>query len=305
MADMNELYGKLQEKKKLERQRLILVEQEKIAEKDLLDCRVRCQKENLDIKKFESNEFKQFWYKLRGEFEARQLENAANAAAAMRALHDAQARAFDISIEKKNVEEQIESLKGIEKEYEKSLEKTLEHLDYSIHREAIIRMQQKIANDGYQLKVLQGAENLLQLSDRKISQIITALMRVKDAEKREKAFVRDEAQIVISLYSELRVLFFHLDQELSQVDSVETEDMHFASCLQIKATDIFYNKRFTEDIDSVVLSRAIQELEDIQRMIEDEEDILTNLFAELTTTRELHKEALEKFIVETSAESLT
>ncbi len=299
MGDISEVYGKIQEKKKLEKQLLLLKEQGKMAEKALVDCRVRCQKENLDVKKFESNEFKQFWYKLRGEFEKRQLENAANAAAAMRALHDAQAHAFDVSLEQEAVEKQLEALAGIEKIYEETLAQHLDHLDYSIHRDEILRMQQKIADDGYQLKVLEGAKNLIHLSDIKITQTLAALERVKQLPANAVS-VKDEAQVVISLYSECRILFFQLDQELSQVDSIETEEMHFSSRLQSKATDIFYNKHFTEEIDKETLAQALVELNEIQTLLRKEEETLRHLMTEMADTQVIHQEQLEKFIAETT-----
>ena len=96
------------------------------------------------MRKFESSDFRQFWFKLRGQYESRMLENNEKAAEAMRALNDAKSHVFDIAQEKADVEAELATLDGVEEAYKKAFEMHVEHLDYSIHREEILRMQEKM-----------------------------------------------------------------------------------------------------------------------------------------------------------------
>ena len=133
MAELTTLSAKCKHKQQLERRLETLEAEEKVTQQRIQDSQAHCQKENLDIRKFEENDFKQFWFKLRGQYEQRVLENNERATEAMRQLNEAKSRAFDIAKEITNVKEKIEALAGVENAYKEALASHIEHLDYSIH----------------------------------------------------------------------------------------------------------------------------------------------------------------------------
>lgn len=122
MDSLSEISAVYEHKKQLENRLAALKEEAKHAEQMEQDAQMRCERENLDMRKFESSDFRQFWFKLRGQYESRMLENNEKAAEAMRALNDAKSHVFDIAQEKADVEAELATLDGVEEAYKKAFE---------------------------------------------------------------------------------------------------------------------------------------------------------------------------------------
>ena len=121
MDSLSEISAVYEHKKQLEKRLAALKEEAKHAEQMEQDAQMRCERENLDMRKFESSDFRQFWFKLRGQYESRMLENNEKAAEAMRALNDAKSHVFDIAQEKADVEAELATLDGVEELIKKRL----------------------------------------------------------------------------------------------------------------------------------------------------------------------------------------
>lgn len=80
MDSLSEISAVYEHKKQLEKRLAALKEEAKHAEQMEQDAQMRCERENLDMRKFESSDFRQFWFKLRGQYESRMLENNEKAA---------------------------------------------------------------------------------------------------------------------------------------------------------------------------------------------------------------------------------
>ena len=240
MDSLSEISAVYEHKKQLEKRLAALKEEAKHAEQMEQDAQMRCERENLDMRKFESSDFRQFWFKLRGQYESRMLENNEKAAEAMRALNDAKSHVFDIAQEKADVEAELATLDGVEEAYKKAFEMHVEHLDYSIHREEILRMQEKINQDAHQLKLLAEARDLAQLASRRVKQLeddLQTLESVKDEKEEDKAQVG-----IISDLSELRIQLHQLEQLLAEIDALEAETLSFSDHLAVNTLDLFFNK---------------------------------------------------------------
>lgn len=298
MAELTTLSAKCKHKQQLERRLETLEAEEKVTQQRIQDSQARCQKENLDIRKFEENDFKQFWFKLRGQYEQRVLENNERATEAMRQLNEAKSRAFDIAKEITNVKEKIEALAGVENAYKEALASHIEHLDYSVHRDEIIRMQEKISYDDYQLSLLKEGRGVCELAVRRAEQLY-ALMEDMVALEAGPGDADDQMQIqFISGISELRVLLHQLDQLVGDIDALETETMQFSQKLSINTLDLFFNKG-SEKLQSIANERAFQELTMVRNSLVDGENNIMRLSADIEITKETHREQLETFIRET------
>ena len=296
MDSLSEISVVYQHKQQLEHRLEALKEEAKHAEQLEQDAQMRCERENLDVRKFESNDFKQFWFKLRGQYEARVLENNEKAAEAMRALNDAKSHAFDVAKEKEDVERQLKALDGVEDAYKKALLLHVEHLDYSIHREEIIRMQEKINYDSHQLKLLAEARDLGQLAGRKVKQLESNLQEL-DAAKDEKN--RDKVEVAfISGLSELRIQLHQLEQILDEIDAWETEILHFSERLTVNTLDLFFNKESLA-LANMAREKAERELQWVTDGLVECETTIMHVVVEVEETKSMHQRQLETFISET------
>ena len=257
MDSFSEISVVFQHKQQLEQRLAVLKEEVKHAEQVEQEAQMRCERENLDVRKFESNDFKQFWFKLRGQYEARILENNEKAAEAMRALNEAKSRVFDITQEKANVERQLDALEGVDEAYKKALLLHAEHLDYSIHREEIMRMQEKINYDAHQLKLLAEARDLCLLAERRVKQLEGDL---KELEKIEDEVAEDKIQVaIISDLSELRIQLHQMETIFAEIDAFETEGVHVSERLTVNTLDLFFNNESTA-LTKMAREKAVREL---------------------------------------------
>lgn len=296
MDSFNEIGAVYQHKKQLEHRLAALSEEAKHAEQMEQEAQMRCERENLDMRKFESSDFKQFWFKLRGQYEKRVLENNEKAAEAMRALNDAKSHVFDIAQEKADVERQLEALEGVDEAYKKAFEMHVEHLDYSIHREEIIRMQEKISHDEHQLKLLAEARDLAQLAERRVKKLeedLDALSEVKDESEEDKQQVA-----IISDFSELRIQLHRLEQTLAEIDSLETETLRFTDKLTVNTLDLFFNKE-SSALAKLAFEKAERELGWVTDGLNECETTIMHLVVDVEETKDMHKRQLETFIQET------
>lgn len=296
MDSLSEISAVYEHKKNLRQRLASLQEEEKHAMQMEQEAGMRCERENLDIRKFESSDLRQFWFKLRGQYEKRVLENNEKAAEAMRALNDAKAKAFDVRQEKTEVERQLEELGGVEEAYKKALEMHAEHLDYSIHREEILRMQEKINHDAQQLKFLADARDLAQLAARRVQQVesdLQALEGEHDEAEEDKLEVA-----IISDLSELRIQLHQLEQTLAVIDALETESLCFCERLTINTLDLFFNK---EPADSAVQARekTRRELTHVTEGLDECNAMIMHLVVDVEETKAMHQRQLETFISET------
>lgn len=296
MESLSEISALYQHKQQLEHRLTALNEEAKHAEQMEQEAEMRCERENLDMRKFESNDFKQFWFKLRGQYEARILENNEKAAEAMRALNDAKSHAFDIAQEKEAVENELASLDGVEEAYKKAFEMHVEHLDYSIHREEIMRMQEKINHDEHQLKILAEARDLTQLAVRRVKKLETDLAALEDIA--DEAAEDKQQVVIISDLSELRIQLHQLEQTLSEIDALETETLRFSDTLTVNTLDLFFNKA-SEAITEMAREKAERELKWVTDSLSECETTIMHLVVDMEETKEMHKRQLENFIQET------
>ena len=298
MDALNEISGVYQHKKRLERQLKTLENDEKIAQTVLQDCQIHCQKENLDIRKFEGNDFKQFWLKLRGTYEERVLENNEKVVEAMRSLNDAKSHVFDISQEKSDVERQLKLLEGVDEAYEKALALHIEHMNYSIHRDEIVRMQEKICYDEYQLRLSMDARNLIQLALRRVDNMIEMLKIVKSNGDENKN-TDDQIEIkIISAYSELRVQLHQLEQTIMEIDALEAEYMQFSSKLTVNTLDLFFNKG-SEKLHKIAIEGAFHDFEMLKNSLNEGVKSIEHLLVEVDETKNIHQKELDDFINDT------
>lgn len=298
MAELTALSAACKHKQQLERRYEALRVEEKDAQQMVQESQVRCQRENLDIRKFEENDFKQFWFKLRGQYEQRVLENNERATEAMRQLNDAKSHAFDIAREMTHVKEKIDALAGVEDDYKEALASHIEHLDYSIHRDEIIRMQEKISYDDYQLALLQEGRNVCELAVRRAEQLY-ALMEEMVALEAGPEDADDHMQIqFISGMSELRVLLHQLEHLIADIDALETETIQFSNKLSINTLDLFFNKG-SEKLQAMANEKAFRELTMVRNSLVDGEKNIIRLSSDIEMTKELHRNQLETFIRET------
>lgn len=296
MDSFSEISVVFQHKQQLEQRLAVLKEEVKHAEQVEQEAQMRCERENLDVRKFESNDFKQFWFKLRGQYEARILENNEKAAEAMRALNEAKSRVFDITQEKANVERQLEALEGVDEAYKKAFLLHVEHLDYSIHREEIMRMQEKINYDAHQLKLLAEARDLCLLAERRVKQLEGDL---KELEEIEDEAAEDKIQVaIISDLSELRIQLHQMETIFAEIDAFETEGVHISERLTVNMLDLFFNNESTTQT-KMAREKAIRELAMVKNGLTDCENIIMHLVAEVEETRNMHQRQLENFIGET------
>lgn len=296
MESLSEISALYQHKQQLEHRLAALNEEVKHAEQMEQEAEMRCERENLDMRKFESNDFKQFWFKLRGQYEARILENNEKAAEAMRALNNAKSHAFDIAQEKEAVENELASLDGVEEAYKKAFEMHVEHLDYSIHREEIMRMQEKINHDEHQLKILAEARDLTQLAVRRVKKLETDLAALEDID--DEAAEDKQQVVIISDLSELRIQLHQLEQTLSEIDALETETLRFSDTLTVNTLDLFFNKA-SEAITEMAREKAERELKWVTDSLSECETTIMHLVVDMEETKEMHKRQLETFIQET------
>lgn len=296
MESLSEISALYQHKQQLEHRLTALNEEAKHAEQMEQEAEMRCERENLDMRKFESNDFKQFWFKLRGQYEARILENNEKAAEAMRALNDAKSHAFDIAQEKEAVENELASLDGVEEAYKKAFEMHVEHLDYSIHREEVMRMQEKINHDEHQLKILAEARDLTQLAVRRVKKLETDLAALEDIA--DEAAEDKQQVVIISDLSELRIQLHQLEQTLSEIDALETETLRFSDTLTVNTLDLFFNKA-SEAITEMAREKAERELKWVTDSLSECETTIMHLVVDMEETKEMHKRQLETFIQET------
>lgn len=296
MDSLSEISAVYEHKKQLEKRLAALKEEAKHAEQMEQDAQMRCERENLDMRKFESSDFRQFWFKLRGQYESRMLENNEKAAEAMRALNDAKSHVFDIAQEKADVEAELATLDGVEEAYKKAFEMHVEHLDYSIHREEILRMQEKINQDAHQLKLLAEARDLAQLASRRVKQLeddLQTLESVKD-EKEE-----DRAQVgIISDLSELRIQLHQLEQLLAEIDALEAETLSFSDHLTVNTLDLFFNKDSSSQA-KMAREKAERELKRVTESLSECETTVMHLVVDVEETKAMHQRQLENFISET------
>lgn len=298
MADLTSLSAACQRKQQLQRQLEALEADEMAAQQQLQDTQVRCQKENLDIRKFESNDFKQFWFKLRGQYEERILENNERATEAMRALNEAKSRVFDVGQEIDRIKMQIDGLVGVEAAYEEALASRIEHLDYSIHREEIIRMQEKVAYDDYQLTLLAEGRNLIQLALRRAEQL-NALMEDMVALEAGPGEADDHMQIqFISGMSELRIQLHQIETIIENVDALDAEYMQYSNKLSINSLELFFNQG-SEKLQLIANEKAFHELMVVKNSLVDGENAIMRLIVDIEATKAMHQDQLEKFISDT------
>lgn len=298
MTDLTALSAACKHKQRLERQLKSLQEEEKAAQQVLRDSQVRCQKENLDIRKFEENDIKQFWFKLRGQYEQRVLENNERATEAMRRLNEAKINVFDIAQEIIHVKEKIESMSGVEEAYEEALAARIEHLDYSIYRDEIIRMQEKISYTDYQLALLKEGVKVCELAVRRVDHLYALMedMVALDAGPEE---ADDYMQIqFISGLSELKVMLHHLDNLICDIDALEIETMQLTNKLSINTLDLFFNKG-SEKLQLMANEKAFRELTMIKNSLVDGGQNMTRLIADIELTKEDYQKQLESFITDT------
>ena len=274
----------------------MLKQEEKHAEQVEQEAQMRCERENLDMRKFESSDFRQFWFKLRGQYEARMLENNEKAAEAMRALNDAKSHVFDIAREKAAVEEELATLDGVEEAYQKAFALHVEHLDYSIHREEILRMQEKINQDTHKLALLAEARDLSQLASRRVKQLeadFEAFEGVKDEAE------EDQSQVtIISDLSELRIQLHQLEQLLSEIDALETETLSFSDRLTVNTLDLFFNKDSSTHA-KMAREKAARELGRVTEALNECETTIMHFVVDVEETKAMHQRQLETFINET------
>lgn len=296
MDSLSEISAVYEHKKMLQQRLSELTREEKHAEQTEQEAQMRCERENLDIRKFEGSDFRQFWSKLRGQYESRVLENNEKAAEAMRALNDAKAKVFDVGQEKEETARKLEALDGVEDAYKKALEMHAEHLDYSIHREEILRMQEKINQDAQQQKFLAEARNLEQLALRRVKQVEKDL----DALGAEhNAAEEDRLQVaIISDLSELRIQLHQLEQTLAVVDALETESMSFSGYLTVNTLDLFFNKESGMRAKQA-REKAARELARITERLNECETRIMHLVVDVEETKDMHRRQLETFISET------
>lgn len=296
MDSLSEISAVYEHKKQLENRLAALTEEAKHAEQMEQEAQMRCERENLDMRKFESSDFRQFWFKLRGQYESRMLENNEKAAEAMRALNDAKSHVFDIAQEKADVEAELATLDGVEEAYKKAFEMHVEHLDYSIHREEILRMQEKINQDAHQLKLLAEARDLSQLASRRVKQLeedLQALENVKDEKMEDKAQVA-----IISDFSELRIQLHQLEQLLAEIDALETETLSFSDRLTVNTLDLFFNKDSSSSA-KMAREKAGRELKRVTESLSECETTVMHLVVDVEETKAMHQRQLENFISET------
>ena len=298
MDALNEISSVYQHKKQLERQLKTLEKDEKIAQTVLQDCQIHCQKENLDIRKFEGNDFKQFWFKLRGTYEERVLENNEKVVEAMRSLNDAKSHVFDISQEKAEVTRQLKLLEGADEAYEKALALHIEHMNYSIHREEIVRMQEKICYDEYQLRLSADARNLIQLALRR-SETLIDMLKVVQSNGAENKETDDQVEIkIISAYSELRVQLHQLEQIILDIDALEAEYMQFSNKLTVNTLDLFFNKGSAK-LHKLAIEGAFRDFEILKNSLNEGLKSIEHLLVEVDHTKNIHQKELETFINDT------
>lgn len=296
MSSLSEARAAYQHKQQLEQQLEKLKEEAAQAEQTEQEAQMRCERENLDMRKFESSDFRQFWFKLRGQYEQRLLENNEKAAEAMRALNDAKSHVFDVGREIAAVEDELKTMDGVDEAYEKAFAMHVEHLDYSIHREEIMRMQEKIDLDDHQLSLLADARNLGQLAQRKVSQLTALIKEMADAPARRED---DQVQVeMISGLSELRIQLHQLEQILDGIDALETETIMLSDKLSLNTLDLFFNKG-SEALCDLEWEKAMRQMRTVADGLFECEDTIMHLVVDVETTKAMHQEQLETFISET------
>jgi hypothetical protein len=299
MSNLKELQAQKARQQELQKQLASLAEDEKIAQSRLAEARARCQKESLDIKKLEENEFKQFWLKLRGTYEKTQMENNARTTEAMQLYHEAQEKVFELEQLHKKLDSQLEGLKETDAAYQKAYALKLEHVRYSSHNEELIRLQQKLEDDDYQLKLLAGAANLIQISTRKAAQLKEALTAFKnrlDAGQASADGKKEGVDTIISAFSELKVLLSQLESELDEVDSLETQTMRFDDVISLEPVAIFYDRSYPDRINPGALNRALSIAEDLAGGLAECDGEVDRLTQDLKEARSAHQEKLEQFV---------
>lgn len=299
MLTMSELYAARKRKQELEQQLKNLAEDEKIAQSRLTDARVRCQKESLDIKKLESNEFRQFWFKLRGVYEEKQLENNARTTESMRLYHEAQEKVFELEQLHKKIQSELDGLKGIEEAFDKAYRLNLEHINYSLRRDELERLTHKLEDDDYQLRLLAGARNLIQLSVRKAAQLKAGLSGLAEPPAEDDAGNKEsEARVdqVISMFSELRVLLTQLEQELGEVDSLETQTMRFTDVMKVEPVAIFYDRHFQGTVNPGALREALSIADGLADELSGCLNEVEHLTDEMESAYKEHEAQLQNFV---------
>ncbi len=296
MSHLSEAREALRHKQELSERLRKLKEDAAQAQQAEQEAQMRCERENLDMRKFESSDLRQFWFKLRGQYEKRLLENNEKAAEAMRALNDAKSRVFDVGREIEEVQDALAKMDGVEETYEKAFAMHVEHLDYSIHREEILRMQEKIDADEHQLTLLAEARNLGQLAQRKVSQLNTLLKEMdEDPARRED----DQMQVeMISGLSELRIQLHQLEQILEGIDSLETESITLGDKLSLNTLDLFFNKG-SDALRNLEWEKAVRQMRTVADSLFECEDTIMHLVVDVEETRNMHQQQLENFISET------
>lgn len=296
MSSLSEARAAYQHKQQLEQQLEKLKEEAAQAEQAEQEAQMRCERENLDMRKFESSDFRQFWFKLRGQYEQRLLENNEKAAEAMRALNDAKSHVFDVGREIAAVEDELKTMDGVDEAYEKAFAMHVEHLDYSIHREEIMRMQEKIDIDDHQLSLLADARNLGQLAQRKVSQLTALIKEMADAPARRED---DQVQVeMISGLSELRIQLHQLEQLLAEIDALEAETLSFSDHLTVNTLDLFFNKDSSSQA-KMAREKAERELKRVTESLSECETTVMHLVVDVEETKAMHQRQLENFISET------
>lgn len=299
MPTLSNLYAKYQRKKMLLHQMDELLTKEKEAQQQVVDARVVCERENLDIKKFENNEFVQFWSKIRGEFEKKQLENNAKAASAMRKYHEAQAKVFDIAQEKHRLEKELKELEGVEEAYQEALAKNLEHLDYSIHREEVVRRQNIVSGDEYQLSILETSGELASLSIIKAENLLNYFKAIQESDDVRSSESDKIIQNIIREASEIKVFLHRLEADLQVIDSLETSENQFGPFMNFSIVDIFFDKNLNESFDERALIRGVNQIHLLIENLKAFTQQKANLVESLKEIKDYHLEQLERFVSET------
>ena len=298
MADLNKLSARYQHKKLLENRLEALLEEVKDAEQAVRQGQARCEEENLDLRKFESNDFKQFWLKLRGQYEQRLLENNEKAALAMKNLNEAKTHVFDLEKEIAQVRDTLRDLSDAEEAYETALAQRIEHLDYSVHREEIIRMRERISYDEYQKKCLEDVIESVKIAQRLLEDLRLGF-RQMDLDGDGLLDVTDESQIkFITGCSELRVRIHIIEQLLSEIDAHELEELHISEKFTINTLDLFFNKG-TKGLQKIASKKATQSLRATSDALDACDITSRELLREMALRKTKHQEALEQFIAET------
>lgn len=299
MADLNELSAKYQHKKQLEQRYEALLEETKEAAQAVAKSQAACEEENLDLRKFESNDFKQFWLKLRGQYEERLLENNEKAAQAMKILNDAKTHAFDVEKEIEAVRLELKALVGVEDAYEEALAKRIEHLDYSVHRDEIIRMQERISYDEYQEKCVHELLESTEIAQRGLADLMIYFHQM-DLDGDGLLDITDELQLkFITGCAELRVRLHQMELLITEIDAMEVENIKLVEKFDINTLDLFFTKG-TSGLQKLATKKATHSLKLTRDTLAECENAAKALAEDIMLTKEEHQKQLEKFISETT-----